>query len=86
MGFKWFQSRTDHILAIKCNNLSDLVLQSVTGLLSIPIKIKSLHELKAQYKNLSVDYFQSGIDDNLNSIIEIERHKNGQKGYFKILS
>ena len=33
-----------------------------------------------QYKNLSIDYFQSGLDDNLNSLIEIERVKNGQKG------
>lgn len=37
---------------------------------------------KEQFKNLSVDYFQSGIDDTLNSIIESERHKNGQKGKF----
>lgn len=32
-----------------------------------------------QYKNISIDYFQSGLDESLNSIIERERLKVGQR-------
>ena len=35
----------DTILAIKCNNLSEIMSQSVLGLIAIPIRIKNLSEI-----------------------------------------
>lgn len=29
---------------------------------------------------MSLDFFQSGLDENLNSVIEQEKYKNGVKG------
>ncbi|CAF0705607.1 unnamed protein product [Brachionus calyciflorus] len=69
----------DHILSIKCNNLTDLAFKSITGLISVPIRIKPFDELKKQYEKMSLEYFQSGLDENLNSLIEQEKHKNGIK-------
>ncbi|RNA11133.1 TBC1 domain family member 19 [Brachionus plicatilis] len=69
----------EQILSLKCNNLSDLAVNSMTGLINVPISIKSLKDLKKQYERMSLDFFQSGLDENLNSVIEQEKHKNGVK-------
>lgn len=68
------------ILAISCNNLSDLICRSnIIGLINIPVRIKNLTQIKQTFKNISIEYFQSGLDENLNSVIETERLKLGQK-------
>lgn len=67
------------ILAIKSNNLNDVIMKSFLGLISVPIRIKNLTEIKQLFKNLSIDHFQSGLDESLNSVIDAERLKIGHK-------
>jgi hypothetical protein len=69
----------EFILTIKCRNFTDIISQSITGLINIGLEIKNLKDIKQQYEHLTIDFFQSGLDQNLNSIIESERYKTGIK-------